>query len=223
MKNPRILDMTGKIFGSWTVVSKDGNTKGGAALWHCICDCGNSSSITGSDLRNGKSTRCRACSARDRATTHGKSKTRIYSIYKAMKTRCYNKKAASYDRYGGRGIEVCKEWLDSFDSFRLWAESNGYNDLLSIDRIDNNKGYYPSNCRWATHQTQSENRNFVAVAPCGKLWWHIAQENGITSGAYRSRLSAGWPIDKAASYKLNRPLDAEWREKRERGVDGRFI
>lgn len=223
MKNPRILDMAGKIFGSWTVVNKDGNTKGGAALWYCICDCGNSSSITGSDLRNGKSTRCRACAGRDSATTHGKSKTRIYRIYKAMKTRCYNKKAPNYDRYGGRGIEVCKEWLDSFDSFRLWAESNGYDDLLTIDRIDNNKGYCPSNCRWATHQTQSENRNFVAVAPCGKLWWHIAQENGITSSAYRSRLNAGWPIDKAASYKLNRPLDAKWREKRERGVDGRFI
>lgn len=222
MKNPRLVDLTGKKFIKWTVIRKEGNTSSGAALWICVCDCGNSSIVIGGDLRSGKSTQCKSCSMRDKATTHGFSGTRLFRIYKGMKNRCTNKRSPQYENYGARGIDVCQEWSRDFLAFRSWSLENGYDESLTIDRIDNDKGYCPENCRWATKQTQSENRRFVAIAPDGRLWWHIAQANGISQAAYRSRINYGWPIEKAATIPQGEALDADWRDKRERGDDGRY-
>lgn len=96
---------------------------------------------------------------------YGVTNPRLYSICVNMKTRCYNQNAAEYKNYGERGITVCDEWKDGFYNFMMWAKKNGYNDNLSIDRINNNEGYSPSNCRWATNVEQANNkRNNIIVS-----------------------------------------------------------
>lgn len=91
--------------------------------------------------------------------THGLSNTRIYTIWVDMKRRCNDTRNKAFNRYGAKGIKVCKEWNENFMSFYLWSMENGYDDSLSIDRIDNDKGYEPGNCRWADRVTQSTNRS----------------------------------------------------------------
>ena len=90
--------------------------------------------------------------------SHLGSRTRLYRIWNAMKNRCNNPKSTNYKNYGMRGITVCQEWASSFEKFRDWAVSNGYADDLSIDRLDVNGSYEPSNCRWATILQQANNR-----------------------------------------------------------------
>lgn len=214
-RNPRLIDMSGKKCGLWEVLGKAGNAPRGGAIWLCRCACGTERAILGSDLRNGKSAGC-GCVGRGRIgdlkRTHGASASRLYNIWQGMRARCDR----GYANYGARGITVCPEW-QSFPAFQEWALGAGYVDDLSIERKDNDVGYDPGNCRWATAQEQSENRRFVARAPDGELWWHKAQRNGISQGAYRSRLSDGWPHDEAAIV----PVGSR-RPKRVRDEIGRF-
>ena len=146
------------------------------ALFLCQCECGGQKIATGSGLRDGTIKSC-GCLRKEKNIqnitgynqsganiTHGKTKTRLYTIWRAMKRRCYQKNATNYYRYGGRGIEVCDEWRNSFQEFYDWSQANGYNDTLTIDRIDNDKGYSPDNCRWTTQMEQVKNyflKNYV--------------------------------------------------------------
>lgn len=195
MRNPRLIDLTNQQFGDWTVRQKVGNTPKGAALWLCICACGREGTVSGTDLRLGKSVRCRSCAVSATSTRHGGTGTRLHGIWKSMHQRCRNK---SNPHYGALGITVCAEW-GSFETFRDWALGNGYRDDLSIDRINSAEGYSPGNCTWANAQAQSVNRRFVRKNPDGVPWSAIAISNGLTLGAYRSRVSDGWPDEAAAT------------------------
>ena len=129
-----------------------------------------------------------------------------------MKQRCYNKNTVGYRNYGGRGITVCNEWKDSFLSFKKWAINNGYDESLSIDRIDNNGNYEPKNCRWVTRKQQARNRNicrFITYGNETKCLSEWAEEAGIAPSLLSDRLRGGWSMEDA----LNMPKGSRYLQK----------
>lgn len=157
-----LIDLTDKNFGRLHVISKAGK-QGCETTWLCKCECGNYTTVAGGNLRAGRTKSC-GCLHDEVAgqwnKSHGQTGTRLYRIWKNMKTRCYNPNFPNFKYWGGKGITICDEWKNSFLSFATWAKSNGYADALTIDRIDSSLGYFPENCRWVSACLQNRNRDF---------------------------------------------------------------
>ena len=159
----KFKDLTGMKFNKLTVIEQAGHDKYNKILWRCMCDCGRETITHGRDLVNGH---CKSCGCalnehrREEGRFKGLSNTRPFRIWKGMIARCFNPNCDSYSDYGGRGISVCSEWqgTQGFFNFLSWALNNGYSNDLSIDRVNNNGDYEPSNCRWATWTQQANNR-----------------------------------------------------------------
>lgn len=202
----KIIDISGQRFGK-LVALKRVDDKNKAVMFLCKCDCGGIKEFRSHSLRTGIRSDCGCI---DRKTTHGMTKSRIYKVWSTMKARCNRKDATSYEQYGGRGIKVCKEWIESFEKFRDWAYDNGYDDTLTIDRIDVNGNYEPFNCRWLTLQEQSNNKRTNVFVEINGETLNLAQvcaKYNIGRGCINRRYKNGLrgndlikPIDKKKSH-----------------------
>ena len=164
MKNQIRLQLEGERYGKLVVMEEAESiySKTGKMIrrWKCKCDCGNITIVRHGDLRNGSTVSC-GCYNYEKesaAKTHGYSRTKLGNVFEGMKQRCNNPKNKNYEKYGGRGIKICTEWLNDPKKFFDWAIKNGYKEGLSIDRIDVNGNYEPDNCRWADNEAQCLNQ-----------------------------------------------------------------
>lgn len=209
-------DLTGRKFGKLTVVKLNKIDKG-KVYWECKCDCGNQTIVLRSSLtsQNTKSCGClHKKLAKYKNYSHGMSQKRIYKIWSGMKQRCNNPKASNFKNYGGRGIKVCMDWRNDFMNFYNWAISNGYDENLTIDRIDVNGDYKPTNCRWISRaeQTRNERSNIrITIKGETKLLTEWARAFNIDRRTISKRIQLGWkseellmPVDKTHKRRKNK-------------------
>jgi hypothetical protein len=218
-------DLKGMEFGKWIVLEQAEDyiaPKNGKHYerWRCMCRCENKtvSDIRKSALISGKSSQCVICAreisvkkASAKRITHGDYKSRLYRIWHLMKRRCYEQTNEHYQWYGARGITVCDEWRESYENFRQWAMSNGYEKTLTIERIDVDGNYCPENCKWATVKEQGNNRrNNICImwnneTHTLKEWSEILDINYMT---LRNRVCYHhWSIERAFTTPAKRQND----------------
>jgi hypothetical protein len=196
----------GNVYGKWLVLGCPFKVGTKDAYVVCKCKCGTVSAVRCGSLSRGGSNQCLACNGRDVLTRHGGAAPgrveRLYEIRWGMLKRCYGEYHMHYHNYGGRGIGVCDEWRESYESFRDWAKSNGYQDGLTLDRINNDGNYEPSNCRWVTYERNCRNtrRNVLVgafgVSKCVADWADDAR-CVVARETLRQRLRNGWKPEEA--------------------------
>lgn len=180
----KFIDLTGQQFGRLTVIRQDVPTPSGKTRWVCCCECQTEKSVQSSDLRSGKTRSC-GCLQRERSAiagranaTHGMSRHSepdpTYVAWQGMKTRCLNQNTVDWPNYGGRGIIICPEWVDSFETFYACVGDRPGPDY-SLDRIDTDGNYEPSNVRWATWKEQAASRR--RLTHCRKCGFPFDESN----------------------------------------------
>lgn len=196
-------DLTNKKFGRWTVKSIAGQNNRKKYLWNCICDCGTEKIIMSTSLISGNSKSC-GCYQKEVVTRHGLFSHPLAHVHRSMMDRCYNDRCPSYKDYGARGIEVCERWKDvknfvaDLEKSYLTAKKNG--GYISLDRINNNKSYSPTNTRWADRKTQQNNRrtnHFIQFEGIELTIAQWADRQCMKRETLVSRLRNNWPIEKA--------------------------
>lgn len=209
----------GNKYGRWTVLGvgesrfysdKTKKTSIEHRMWLCLCECGTERVVSEMSLKSGKSVSC-GCYNRERSslkhTKHGEVvgdiKSVEYSVWSQLKARCNNPKNSRFAMYGGRGISVCERW----NEFGNFLEDMGRRPgkSYSLDRIDNNKGYSPDNCKWSTPHEQMTNRTitrFVSMNGEKVPLATLAKQHNIPANTLRFRILKGWDIDEA----LNKPV-----------------
>jgi len=195
-KHPLFVDRTGWRVGSLTLLGFHKLKGNSIAYWYCQCDCGNIVSIRWANIQSGDTKTC-GCSG-PASKTHGMSGTRVYLIWCNMRNRCTNPKRNNYSDYGGRGITFCERWA-SFDNF-LADMGEPPSDQHSLDRIDSNGNYEPSNCRWATTSEQLNNKRTTRWIEINGRTQSLAQwcrEFGLNSGSVRGKLRRGATVEEA--------------------------
>lgn len=201
-----IKDITGKTINQWTVLKECGRNKSGGALFLCRCSCGIEKLVEGRSIRTGTSKCCGHNRIAPVHKKHGGKNERLYGVWNGMKDRCLNPNSKYFFRYGGRGITICDEWKNSYESFRDWSMRNGYNSTLpkyncTIERIDNNLGYSPDNCKWASSKVQSNNRRSNHILTFNNVSHTITEWSditGIRKDTIRRRICVyGWSVEKA--------------------------
>ena len=226
----KLKDLTGEKFNRLTLIEPAGFDNINRPIWLCKCECGNMKNIRYWDVVQGRSKSCgclRNEKAHDRLIAYNKShnikhnecRTRLYNIWSGMTQRCCNQNSHGYKDYGARGITVCEEWMKDYRNFRKWATENGYDDNLSLDRINNDGNYEPSNCRWATNVEQARNRrNNLIVTYKGKtqtlMEW--SKELNIKYDVLWRRLKKGWSPERT----FERPVG--WIGKQNIFYNGRY-
>jgi hypothetical protein len=190
---PAKLALIGKQFGNLTVVHEAGRDAGGKVCWACKCLCKKKTIVRGCDLKGGKSKSC-GCGKATNRVTHGKCGTKIYAAWINMKTRCYNPNTDAYKNYGGRGITICNQWLNSFEAF--------YTDMMptwfigsELDRKNSDGNYSKKNCRWVTRIQQAQNKR-RSISVEGKNLAEIAREYGIKYSTLLHRFKMNYPKEK---------------------------
>jgi hypothetical protein len=209
----RRINIEGQRFGR-LVAKRVHEVINRVTYWECECDCGNISNVCLGSLKGGNTKSCGCLNSeksKERGTKHGLCGTRLINIYFAMKHRCLRKNCKQFKDYGGRGIIICEEWLNKdngFINFYNWALSNGYSEKLTIDRINNNGNYEPSNCKWSTYSEQNSNKRnsrFVDFNGEHKTIAEWEKELGVSNGTIRHRIyKSGWDIEKALKTKVNK-------------------
>ena len=198
-----VAELIGQRFARLTVVRRIGSDNG-KALWECLCDCGKTTSTTTGSLRKGNTRSCGCLKLQvtgDVHRTHGMSRSSEYRIWCLMRSRCGNPDNQDYKDYGGRGIEVCQRWRESFVAFFADMGPKPF-PRAEIDRIDNNGNYEPGNCRWTDRKTQTRNKRnnriveYKGEARCIAAWSDLT---GISQRALSKRLHRGCSLDRVFS------------------------